>query len=124
MERQGPFPSSSLRRTAPACYLLLSYKISGTELQICFADLYANKAGVKPPKLRVVSNDQEFNFVFTAEEPMCTLNRDSFRDQVKSLIREGMAQPGSAELGDVTMDMGTPDVCRVSTLTIIVVSLL
>jgi hypothetical protein len=66
--------------------------------------------GVKPPKLRVVSNDQEFNFVFTAEEPMCTLNRDSFRDQVKSLIREGMTQPGSTDLGDVTMEIGTPDV--------------
>jgi hypothetical protein len=52
---------------------------------------------------------------------MCTVNRDSFRDQVKSLIREGMAQPGSTELGDVTMDMGTPDVCHVAALTTIAV---
>jgi len=55
---------------------------------------------------------------------MCTLNRDSFRDQVKSLIREGMAQPGPTDLGDVTMDMGTPDVCHVSTLTLIAISTL
>lgn len=55
---------------------------------------------------------------------MCIANRDSFRDQVKSLIREGMAQPGPTDLGDVTMDMGTPDVCHVSTLTIIAISTL
>lgn len=75
-------------------------------------DLYANKAGIKPPKLRVVSNDQEFNFVFTAEEPVCFLNRDSFRDQVKSFIREGMAQPASGD-GSMDVDAGTPEVYAV-----------
>jgi len=81
-----------------------------------FTDLYANKAGIKPPKLRVVSHDQEFNFVFTAEDPVCFNNRDAFRDQVRALVREGMGQPLSTDSGDVAMDMGTPDVCHVSLL--------
>lgn len=54
---------------------------------------------MKPPKLRIVANNQEFNFVFTADEPFCFANRDAFRDHVKSLIREGMTQSQSQTPG-------------------------
>jgi hypothetical protein len=81
-----------------------------------FADLYANKTGVKPPKLRIVATGQEYNFVFTADEPICFTNRDDFRDRVKALIREGMTQstgqtPGPASDPPTPSDVRHIEVC-------------
>ncbi|PVG02486.1 hypothetical protein CPB86DRAFT_864878 [Serendipita vermifera] len=76
-----------------------------------FTNLYANKAGVKPPKLRVVAGGNEYNFVFTAPEPICFTNRDEFKEQVKALIRDGMTQPpaGGADTEVATPDVATPN---------------
>jgi len=41
---------------------------------------------------------------------VCFQNRDAFRDQVKSFIREGMAQTAPADSGDTVMESATPEV--------------
>jgi hypothetical protein len=55
-----------------------------------------------------VAGGNEYNFVFTAPEPICFTNRDEFKEQVKALIRDGMTQP-AASGGDA--EVATPDVC-------------
>ncbi|KAG9056445.1 RNA polymerase II transcription factor B subunit 1 [Serendipita sp. 407] len=79
-------------------------------------DLYANKSGVKPPKLKIVANDVDYNFIFAGEEPSCFVNRDAFRDQVKLLIRESMTQPSvPVTSGEATPEVSTPIAMDVET---------
>ncbi|KAG8759913.1 RNA polymerase II transcription factor B subunit 1, partial [Serendipita sp. 396] len=79
-------------------------------------NLYANKSGVKPPKLKIVANDVDYNFIFAGEEPSCFVNRDAFRDQVKLLIRESMTQPSvPVTSGEATPEVSTPIAMDVET---------
>jgi hypothetical protein len=77
-------------------------------------DLFANKPGLLPPKLKVVGHGAEYNLVFTDEEPLGTTQRDAFRDQVKALIRGGAdattQQSSVVDAGEAD-DAGSPDVC-------------
>jgi len=67
-----------------------------------------------PAKLKVVVHGADYNLVFTDEEPLGTMHRDSFRDQVKALIRGGAdattQQSSVIGAGDGD-DPGSPDVC-------------
>lgn len=72
-----------------------------------------------PPKLKVVVYGVDYNLVFTDEEPLGTMHRDSFRDQVKALIRGGGGDAGNGQSssvaggGDAVDDPGSPDVCKI-----------
>ncbi|KAG8834705.1 RNA polymerase II transcription factor B subunit 1 [Serendipita sp. 399] len=79
-------------------------------------NLYANKSGAKPPKLKIVASDVDYNFIFAGEEPSCFVNRDAFRDQVKLLIRESMTQPSTATTSaEATPEVSTPSAMDIET---------